>query len=338
MLDLSDYEDRFSTISAGQAMKISWRKMSQNLFRKFSFKHLTFFSFLGLFSRLEGGSIHFDDLGGLFWVYVPIIYAANSLSRIALSKRAHNQDVYRTILFSNFAFCISLIFIIGIIWDYIQARLKIVYLSSIGTGQVNFLRQFKEYKAVGRSFFRWELFFFLIFFMHIASAAFFSQLSEGTGLGSFWSALAPFAFIGSLITLGILNFFVNRTIMPLMCIKKIRFSDAWRLFKKLYGVNKDSFLSYLFGSLGMLVAFVLCSFIFGVLIFTLLPSLMSFYDIYLDYTIYEVPVALILLYLFAKIVSAFLLQPLQMWYQGWALAFFSGFGDDFKIERGLAGE
>jgi len=55
MIDLSQYEDRYSAITLGQSMKIGWEWMVSVLFRPFTLKMLILLGLLALFANMQVG-------------------------------------------------------------------------------------------------------------------------------------------------------------------------------------------------------------------------------------------------------------------------------------------
>ena len=317
MIDLSQYEDRYSSISVGQAMGIAWRRMVSILFKPFSLTALLTFGMLGLFSRLGAGS---KNLRSFSETELPSIFVA---------------------FFRPTVLSILLIIAAAVIawacWLFVEARLKLIYLSSIGAGNVRFAQFWREHKKTGNSLFRWMLIFYFALVVNVGSLIGYITYIEqyGRSPGGYQIMLIMFSFMGSLTVVMLANFFAMRFILPLMVIKKISFLDAYRLLKKLYAFNKSYMISYFFASLGIYVGVVIGGFMlayFGSSFIMLLAQFfISRYGLDPFSLMWIISGISFIFLLQIKIIGAIVLQPFQIWYQGWGLAFYSGFGDDFKV-------
>jgi hypothetical protein len=316
MIDLSRYEDRFAQISVGQSMRVSWRWMKGILFRPFDVRAFATFGLLGLFSRLGVGSKNIRSSGVML---VPFIL---------LERGPRNEILIAVLIVASIAFLIG--------WIFAEARMKLIYLNSIAAGRVDFVGFWKAHKKTGASLFWWMLIFYFALIgdvIGLISYFFYKEVSRPAA----WPLermLVPLLFIGSLGIAFLANFFVMRFIFPLMVIKKTRFLDSWRLFRKVYGDNKSYMISYMAASLGVYICVVLAaSFL------TCVGSwVLSFFMLFVAAPIGD-PLAFMLArglmsvvsILALKIISSFVFQPFQMWYHGWALSFYGGFGGDLNV-------
>jgi len=312
VIDLSRYEDRYSSIALGQSMRISWRQMKAVLFKPFSISRFLSFAILGLVSNLNGGSKH-----------VELIYMTFPPIPLIL--------LFISFLGSVFGWYGIGVILAGIvIWVFFEARFRLIYLRSIGEEKIHFLKSWKKLKVPGRSFFLWELAIALLLSANVICMFLFpyafSDVWYGYGVPFFFLAM-----FGSLFFLAFIDFSARRLILPLMCIKNIRFLDALRLFLKLYRNDKKPFIRYFFASFaihaGVVIIFLVVSIAVSWLMM-LLPDILS--DVFESEDL--IIVIFVASYILMKLFFSIVMLPLQMWYQGWGLAFYGGFGDDFVVK------
>ena len=302
MIDLSEYEDRYSRLTLGQSMKIAWRRMKEILFKPFAFKVVMSFAVLGMLSNLNGGNKHVE----IIIPYFPFL----PLPLVLVGMFIYDEGVYLGLL--------PVLAGIGV-WVFFEARLRLIFLGSIAGKRVRFFETWRRYKKPGRSFFIWEFAIAMIIAGHILFVIF--GAPEVFDLDNRYLVIFCWlATFSSLLFTAFIDFCARRFILPLMCIKNIRLLDAVRLFLKLFSGERKAFLAYLFSSLGIHLTVVAVFFgvSFGVSYLTLgwLVGNMLWIAAW---------------YIIMKIVFGFLLLPLQIWYQAWGLAFYGGFGDDLDI-------
>ena len=307
MIDLSEYEDRYSRLTLGQSMKIGWRRMKEILFKPFSIVAILSFSLLGLFARLGGG----EKLAST--TSIP------NLARIVFQPFFSSGQV-------PLVACITVLVAAFFIWLYIEARLRLIYLAAIAQKEIRFFQSWKQLKTAGRSLFHWE---FVVACIAIAYI-----LAISIGGRYFGRSYYPLAFMGSLGFLLLVDFSVIRLVMPLMFIKNIKLVSALKLFQKLYGDNKSSVLSFFFSSLGIHSGIMIALFAIRTILYFLGVFLFSARLFGASANMAESMVSFIITYfglgVFLRIVFGIFLQPIQLWYQAWALAFYAGFGDDLN--------
>ena len=327
MIDLSQYEDRYCTITLGQSMKIAWRRMKDVLFRPFTLVILIPFALLGLFARLAGG----EKLTGIFGIQTIIMFVS----------RFFTSGDPAAILGIIAALVIGLF-----VWLYIEARLRLVYLDSIANGKIRFFKSWRELKATGRSLFHWEFAVACVAVAYLLGV----YLMTGTYLTGWVSFGEPYYALAVLSSFGFLllvDFVVIRLIMPLMFIKNINLTSALKLFLKLFRDNKSDILSFFFASLGINIPIVVFLFIARTVLLAVSYFVLSTFafaaESYVsEYTSFFIFGPMLIGFSFRFIFGLFF-QPIQIWYQAWALAFYGGFGDDFntllpkKHEDALAG-
>ena len=293
MIDLSEYEDRYSRLTLGQSMKIGWEQMISVLFRPFTLKMIVLLGLLALFANMQtgGGAV----AGGFF-----SLFAGGAMQSLGNDISSQNLHILLAII-------VPLALIVWITWTYVQCRLKFIYLLSFVKKEVRFLEYWREVKSVGNSYFWWELLATLYVWGNIAGAIVYVSYilrGGGRGTGPYEMLLVSLPLFGLFIFFAVVCLFVLRFIMPLMFIKRIRFLEAWRLFRKLFELNKGPFAAYYFGSLGLYM---------GLAIATSLAQ-----------SVFFIPIVNIFLVAIAT-------QPLVLWFHAWALAFYAGFGDDLNV-------
>jgi len=312
MIDLSEYEDRYSRLTLGQSMKIAWRRMKDILFRPFSLAIFFLFALLGLFARLAGGMSLMNPL------------AVNDMGRLFFSNY-HFGPAGIVAGIAGLTFGV-------VAWLYVEARLRLIYLDSLVQKKIRFLRAWKDLKGTGEALFRWEFFFTVVQGCYMVAFLWKPFGRFGTSL-DFKNLLYTLAFTSSVLFLMLIDFTVLRLIMPLMFIKRTTFFPALRLFQRLYSDNKSCMASFFFTSLGISIGI---SIVLGIIISILMvvPMLLFFPSAFggmgsasgvgLFY------IVSLVFGLLAKFILGLFLQPIQLWYQAWGLAFYAGFGDDLN--------
>jgi hypothetical protein len=301
MIDLTPYQDRYSNLGLRQAMKTSWRRMKAVLFRRYRVRRFLYFALLGFLSNLNGGSKHVELLLG------PL-----PLPLMLIGMSMYDDGAYLL------AFALSAV----IIWVFFEARFRLIYLRSIADQRICFLKSWKELKVPGRSFFRWEAIVSLLLAGNLIS-----MFLLPWWLVDYDLDMNPFFFpamFSSLLFLALIDFWARRLILPLMCIKNIKFVEAFRLFLRLYEGDKKPFLAYFFAALGIHAAIVV--------VFLVVSAVLTFATYLIqDFFPYLYGFEAIIFYLVLKMFFSIVMLPLQMWYQGWGLAFYGGFGEDLKV-------
>jgi hypothetical protein len=204
-----------------------------------------------------------------------------------------------------------------IVFAWLSSRGKFTFLDNVVTGRAEIAKPWRQYSSEGNSLFMWRLGYGLMIFITIAL---FLALFFALAAGIYHSTSSPhiplimfvigmgFVFLLMLVAIGIISFFLDGFVVPIMYKDRLTTTQAWGKFLSLFRQHVIHFL--LFGllvlGLGVLVFMVL-------VMFGLFTCLLGFFLLVIPY------------------IGTVITLPIWYFFRTFSLEFLAQFGPDYDL-------
>jgi hypothetical protein len=204
-----------------------------------------------------------------------------------------------------------------VIFAWLSSRGKFMFLDNVVTNRAEIAKPWKQYSPEGNSLFLWRLGYGLIIFICLTM---FFVIFFATAAGIYHSTSSPhvplilfvigmgFAFLLIMAVIGIISFFLDGFVVPIMYKDRISTTQAWRKFLVLFRQYSIQFI--LFGllvlGLGILV-------FMAVVLFGLFTCLLGFALLIIPY------------------IGTVITLPIWYTFRAFSLEFLAQFGLDYDL-------
>lgn len=225
-------------------VSLAWRRMVNMLFHPFDLEKWFVMGFAAWLSgaNLGGGSFN----------------AGESHSSRDFSSHGHSASFadfwaqHGALILTTLAIVIPLIIVLGIVFAWLHARGRFIFLENTLHGRGSITEPWRRYRVHGNSLFLWNLaigIISILIFLLITGTSFtmawpmFSHHAQ-IPLGIAGILFGVLTFLIFALTFGYLGVFVYDFIIPIMMKHNLRIRAAWSIFGPLFRQRPGSFLLY----------------------------------------------------------------------------------------------